>query len=148
VQKRILPPTYLLVAVALAAALHFLLPVAVIILFPWRLAGVLPLAVGIALNLAADRQFKQRGTTVKPFQESSALIMDGCFRFSRNPMYLGMVLIVAGIAIFAGTASPWIVIAGLAVVLDRVFIAPEERMMEHTFGDAFRQYKSRVRRWL
>ncbi len=63
-------------------------------------------------------------------------------------MYLGMVLIVAGIAILVGTLSPWITVAGLAVLLDRVFVAPEEGMMERTFGDAFRQYKGRVRRWL
>ena len=63
-------------------------------------------------------------------------------------MYLGMVLIVAGIAIFAGSTSPWIAVAGLALLLDRVFIAPEERQMAETFGDAFEQYRKRVRRWL
>jgi protein-S-isoprenylcysteine O-methyltransferase Ste14 len=62
---------------------------------PWRFAGVLPIAAGIALNVAAARQFKPRNTTVTPFQESSALMTDGVLRWSRNPMYLGMVLIVS-----------------------------------------------------
>jgi len=63
-------------------------------------------------------------------------------------MYLGMVLIVAGAALIEGTLSPWIATVALAVLLDRVFIVREEAMLEETFGAAFRQYRSRVRRWL
>jgi len=90
-------------------ALHFLFPVARFIPLPWRFAGVLPIAAGIALNVAAARQFKPRNTTVKPFQESSA----------QNPMYLGMVLIVSGIAIIEGSVTPWIVVAALVLRVSR-----------------------------
>ena len=144
----ILPPIYFLAAIALTIALHFLFPVATFIPFPWRFAGLLPIAAGIALNLAADRQFKRRNTTVKPFQKSSALVTDGAFRWSRNPMYLGMVLVVAGIAIIEGSVTPWIVVAALAVLLERLFILREEQMLQETFGAVFQQYKKRVRRWL
>ena len=145
---KVLPPTYFLAAIVLMLAMHFLVPVAVLVSFPWRLAGVLPVAAGIALNVVADRQFKERRTTVKPFQASAALITDRAFRWSRNPMYLGMILIVSGIAILAGSASPWLVVAVLAILLDRVFIVREERMLAETFGAAFEQYKRRVRKWL
>jgi protein-S-isoprenylcysteine O-methyltransferase Ste14 len=110
---KILPPTYFLAAIALTIALHFLFPVATFIRLPWRFAGLLPITAGIALNIAADRQFKRRNTTVKPFQESRALVTDGIFRWSRNPMYLGMVLIVSGIAIIEGSVTPWIVVEAL-----------------------------------
>ena len=70
--KRPLPPTYLLVAIALIVALHFLLSVATIIPFPWNLTGALPLVVGVAVALIADQAFKKHKTTVKPFEVSTA----------------------------------------------------------------------------
>ncbi len=145
---RVLPPTYFIAAIMLTIAVHFLVPLALPIPFPWRVVGLLPIAAGAVLNIAADRQFKRLGTTVKPLQRSTALATDGVFRWSRNPMYLGMVFIVAGIALLEGSISPWIVVAVLAIVLDRVFIAPEEKMLKETFGDAFEHYSHRVRRWL
>ncbi len=145
---KLLPPTYFLLAIALMLAVHFLIPIAALIPLPWRLVGVLPIAAGIALNIVADRQFKKFNTTVKPFQKSSALITDGCFRWGRNPMYLGMILIVSGSAVLVGSASPWIVVVALAILLDRIFIVREEKLLGETFGTGFQQYKQRVRRWL
>jgi protein-S-isoprenylcysteine O-methyltransferase Ste14 len=146
--SKILPPTYFLAAIALTMVLHFLAPLGAPIPFAWRFTGLLPITAGIVLNVAADRQFKRLRTTVKPFQTSTALATDGVFRLTRNPMYLGMVLIIAGIALLEGTITPWLVVAALAVVLDRLFIAPEETMLKKTFGYAFQQYCQRVRRWL
>lgn len=65
-----------------------------------------PLIFGVALNISADRMFEQHKTTVKPFEESTALVTDGVFRFSRNPMYLGMVLILSGVVLLAGSTTP------------------------------------------
>lgn len=146
--KKILPPTYLLAAILLVIALHFLLPGATIIPFPWSVAGVLPLAAGIFLNLAADRQFKQASTTVKPFERSTTLVTTGVFRWSRNPMYFGQVLIVAGIAAFVGSVTPWGAVVAFAALLNWVFVVPEERMLTEAFGDAFESYKTEVRRWI
>src|SRR3974377_1242979 len=122
---RLLPPAYFLAALAFAVLASFLFPLPVRIPPAARIAGLLPIAAGIALNLIADRQFKRRGTTVKPFQRSSALITDGAFRWSRNPMYLGMVLIAAGAAVLEGAAIGWIAVVALAVILDQAFIQPE-----------------------
>ncbi len=84
--KKILPPTYFYGAIASEIALHFLLPVQQLLAFPWRLIGLIPLVIGIALNLLADKQFSRGNTTVKPFEESSVLVTTGVFRISRNPM--------------------------------------------------------------
>jgi protein-S-isoprenylcysteine O-methyltransferase Ste14 len=146
--SRVLPPIYFIAAIALTILMHFLVPLAVLIPLFWRVVGLIPIIAGVALNIAADRQFKRLGTTVKPLQRSSALATDGIFRWSRNPMYLGMVFIVAGTALLEGSISPWIAVAALAIVLDRVFVVPEEKMLRETFGDAFQQYSQRVRRWL
>jgi protein-S-isoprenylcysteine O-methyltransferase Ste14 len=145
---KLLPPAYFFAAIVLAALAGFLFPVPVLIPSSMRLVGILPIIVGIALNLAADRQFKRHGTTVKPFQRSSALITDGVFRWSRNPMYLGMVLIVAGVAALEGTVISWMAVVALALILDRAFIRHEESMLEETFGTEFREYRERTRRWL
>jgi protein-S-isoprenylcysteine O-methyltransferase Ste14 len=146
--KAILPPTYVFLALVAIAGLHLLAPVTTIISWPWRLVGIVPLGAGIVLNLIADRAFKTTGTTVKPFQESSALVTGGVFRLSRHPMYLGIVLIILGIACLLGSLTPFVVVPLLGFLLDRRFIRVEERMLEETFGAAWLEYKARVRRWI
>ena len=146
--RPILPPAYFLASLALMAGLAFALPIAVIAAWPWRAAGLIPIAAGVGLNLAADRAFKARGTTVKPFEPSSALVTDGVFRLSRNPMYLGMVLVLVGIALALGSLSPLLVCFGFAAVIETRFIRVEERMLAETFADAWTSYSAKTRRWI
>jgi len=146
--KRTLPPAYFFRAIVLSVALHFLLPLRQLLVFPWRLIGLAPLLVGIVLNLLADQTFNKHNTTVKPFETSSALITGGVFGISRNPMYLGMTLILLGIAAFLGSATPFAAAPVYAISIDRSFIIPEEQMLVETFGDRFREYRERVRRWI
>ena len=146
--KKVLPPTYLLVAIVLMLALHFLLPVYKIVPMPWNVLGVIPLACGIALNLVADRAFHQAQTTVKPFEQSAALITSGVFRITRNPMYLGYILILVGVALIVRSLTPYAVIPVFAILMDRVFIRVEEQMLEENFGQSWLEYAKKVRRWL
>lgn len=146
--KRLLPPTHLFVSIVMMAALHFLLPLKKIILFPFNLLGAIPLALGIAFNLIADRAFKKNKTTVKPFEKSTVLITGGVFGISRHPMYLGFVLILTGIAILMGSLMPYLVIFAFAILMDAIFVRAEEEMLEETFGETWLKYKRRVRRWL
>ncbi|MFL7807607.1 MAG: methyltransferase family protein [Anaerolineae bacterium] len=146
--KAVLPPTYLLVALILMALLHFLIPVVKFVPVPWNLLGILPLAAGIALNLLADRDFHQAETTVKPFENSSALVTTGVFRISRNPMYLGYMLILLGVGLLLRSLVPLVVIPVFGYLMARVFIRTEERMLQETFGPAWDAYAKRVRRWI
>jgi protein-S-isoprenylcysteine O-methyltransferase Ste14 len=146
--KRALPPTYLLVAIILQLLLHFVVPVVKFIPSPWNLLGILPLAAGMVMNLVADGVFKKVETTVKPFQESSRLVTDGIYAYTRNPMYVGYVLMLAGLAILVRSLTPWLVIPVFAVLMDRVFIVAEERMLAEKFGDPWKTYSKRVRRWV
>jgi protein-S-isoprenylcysteine O-methyltransferase Ste14 len=111
--KRILPPTYLFVAIVIMVVLHFLFPGARLITLPWNLLGAVPLVLGVVMNLIADGAFKKVGTTVKPYEKSTMLITSGVFRVSRHPMYVGFVLILLGIAILGGSLTPYIVIVSL-----------------------------------
>jgi len=146
--KSVLPPTYLFVAIVIMLVLHFLFPGAKLITLPWNLLGAVPLVLGIAMNLIADRAFKKVGTTVKPYEESTTLITEGVFRMSRHPMYVGFVLILFGIAIFVGSLTPYAVILIFAILMGVVFIRVEERMLEETFGETWMEYKKKVRRWI
>jgi len=143
-----LPPTYLWIAIIVMVVIHFLFPMKRIIPFPWDLLGLLPLALGAALNIIADQNFRAAKTTVKPFQESAALITDGVYRISRHPMYLGFVLILLGLATLLGSLTPFLIIPIFAVAMDRVFIVVEERMLAEKFGQRWLNYVSQVRRWV
>ena len=146
-KKRVLPPMYLYGAVGLILLLHFLLPIAMVIPKPWHFLAILPFALGSALNLLADRDFKMNGTTVKPFETSTELLTGGVYKISRHPMYLGFVLILLGITVFLRSLSPYIVVGAFAVLMELVFIRVEEAMLEDTFGAEWVAYKRGWRRW-
>lgn len=115
----------------------------------WRLApGALILVAGLWLNVWADSLFKQAGTSVKPFEPTTVLVVTGPFAFSRHPMYLGMAFVLVGIAVALGSTIPWLVIPLFAWQVTNRFILPEERKLENAFGSKYAEYKSRVRRWL
>lgn len=139
---------YLFTSLAAMVLLHLFIPVYQAIHYPWNATGMIPLGLGIALNLSADKAFKRNGTTVKPFEESKVLITSGAFRYTRNPMYLGMVLILTGVALLLGAISPFIIIPVFAITIDRVFIITEEKMLDERFGNKWKQYKTNVRRWI
>jgi protein-S-isoprenylcysteine O-methyltransferase Ste14 len=146
--KKVMPTTYLLIALVAAIALHYLFPVRRIISSPWNLLGIAPLVLGVILNVVADSAFHRANTTVKPFEESSALIISGAFRISRNPMYLGFVLILIGIAVLLGSLSPYAVIFAFVVLMDTVYVRVEEQMLAEKFGPEWEEYKQSVRRWI
>jgi protein-S-isoprenylcysteine O-methyltransferase Ste14 len=146
--KNILPPTYFFGAIILMVALHVGLPIAKVIDFPWNVLGLIPLIVGLLLAIVADRMFHQHDTTVKPFEQSTALVTGGVFRFSRHPMYLGFTGVLLGLALLFGTISPWLIVVMFAIVMDRVFIHVEESMMAETFGEDWVTYTQSVRRWI
>jgi protein-S-isoprenylcysteine O-methyltransferase Ste14 len=128
--------------------LHFLIPVSKVASYPWNLLGILLLIIGGALNLIADAAFKKENTTVKPFEKSTALVVSGVFTISRHPMYLGMVIILLGIAILMGTLTPFIVVVIFGILMELVFVKPEERMLEEQFGATWVAYKMKVRKWV
>jgi protein-S-isoprenylcysteine O-methyltransferase Ste14 len=144
----ITPPVYLFLSIAIMVLVHFLLPGTKILAFPWNLLGLISLTLGIVLNLVADRSFKNHETTVKPVEESTALITTGAFRLSRHPMYLGFVLVLFGIGLLMGSLMPYVVVLVFAIFMDMVFIRFEEKKLDQTFGEAWLEYKKKVRRWV
>lgn len=147
-QSKLLPPTYFFIYLLLTIGLHFILPIMQLIYAPYRFIGILLLGIGIWLNLWADGLFKKENTTVKPFEKSSALILEGPFRFSRHPMYLGMVIALLGVTIILGSLITFLVPIAFFISMQIVFIRHEEKALEETFGQEYLEYKNRVRSWL
>ena len=146
--KNVMPPTFLLIAIIVMIAIHFLFPVVMIIPLLWNLSGIVPLALGVIINLIADQAFHKANTTVKPFKASTALITEGVFRVSRNPMYLGFVLILIGIAVLLRSLTPYVIVFAFVILVDRLYIRSEENMLAEKFGIEWIEYKRRTRRWL
>ncbi len=143
-----LPPVYLLLCILLAVALHYLAPVTTIIPGPFNWAGVALIVVGVLVIVFPATAFFAADTTIKPFQESSNLVSGGLYRYTRNPMYVGMVVILVGTDVLLGSLSPFVVPVIFILIINKMVIAVEERMLQETFGDEYRTYKNSVRRWL
>jgi protein-S-isoprenylcysteine O-methyltransferase Ste14 len=107
-----------------------------------------PIVLGVAVVAAGIRNFSRAATPVPSNQPVRALVTTGIHAWSRNPIYVGMSLCYAGIAIAA--RSPWVLILSLplVVILRYGVVAREEAYLERRFGDTYRDYKARVRRWL
>ena len=146
--NKTLPPTYLLIAIILEIILNFAFPILHLIPSPWTLVGIIPILAGVLINLSADRAFHQAETTVNPLEIPSTLVSSGPYRLTRNPMYLGFVLLLFGEAVLLGSLSPFLAAPALAVLLDRMFIRMEEQKLAQKFGSAWLEYKSHSRRWL
>jgi len=113
----------------------------------WTLGGIVALS-GAALSIAAARLFRRRGTTVRPDRASSALVIDGPFRLTRNPMYVGLALFYLGIALGAQSLCAIILLPLVLLIIRYGAIAHEEAFLERRFGKEYADYKRRVRRWL
>ena len=147
-RRKPLPPTYFVIYLVLAIGLHFAVPWTKLSRGFCNYLGIPLVGVGIWLNLWADRLFKKEKITVKPFEQSTYLIEEGPFAFSRNPMYLGMLVIIVGAVIILGNPLSLIAAVSFFMTMEFGFIGGEEKVLEETFGPRFVDYKKRVRRWL
>jgi len=140
------PPVYALLLLALAQLLAVWLPLPVDLSAEWL--ALLLGAAGIGLLLWAWFHFRQWRTTPVPFGTPSALVLTGPYRWTRNPMYLGIVLVLVGLVFLLG--SPWFLLvpAGFWQIVNRLFIPYEEARLTELFGRDYQAFTVTVRRWL
>jgi protein-S-isoprenylcysteine O-methyltransferase Ste14 len=148
---RLPPPLLFLGALVLGIVLEWLWPLYWLDSLPpplrYWLGGGLFLA-GAALLAAAIRLFRRAGTAIPPWEPSTALVTTGVYGLSRNPIYLGMILIYVGIAFVFAASWAFLLLLPVLIALQIEVIRREETYLERRFGEAYRQYRQEVRRWL
>ena len=119
--------------------------------FPGRtVVSGLVLLAGLAIVAFAIARFVRASTTVDPLhpEAASALVTTGIFRLTRNPMYLGMALVLTAWSLWLGDGGSVLLVAGFCAYISRFQIGPEERALRTAFGEDFETYARRVRRWI
>ena len=148
-ELRIPPLVVVLIFAALIRVIALVVPAP--ILFPGQLSVAVTLALfGAIISLAGVVAFRCNKTTVNPFtpDQTSSLVTTGIYRISRNPMYLGFLLILSGWAIYLGNWVTWILLPTYVAYMNYFQIQPEERALINRFGGHFLSYCNKVRRWV
>lgn len=147
--KGVVPPPLIFGGALIVGILgQWFYPIRIIPIVPGRVLGFLVIALTFPIVFSAFREVRRAGTPFDFRKEASVLVTSGVYRYSRNPMYLSLALLLTGASLVAG--SIWILLMVIpAIVLLRVLvIAREERLLEQRFGEEYRRYKAAVRRWL
>jgi protein-S-isoprenylcysteine O-methyltransferase Ste14 len=148
IRKGPLPPLFFLCSFVLELGLHFAIPVTRIIPSPWHYIGLVLIVGGVSLAGTAVQQFRRVETPLKPSERPTALVTGGIFRGTRNPMYLGMLLVLLGTAVILRTLTPLVVPFAFLYVITTRFIRVEEAFLREQFGEPYVSYCRTVRRWL
>ncbi len=147
----IFPPLAFALALASAILLGWLAPLPILPLFPWPpglVAGGVLIAAALTTAISGVRAFKRAGTNVDPRQPAQTIVRDGAYRYTRNPMYLGMVTLVTGYGLAASNLWGVIAAAALWAILHHGVVRREETYLEAKFGDKYRALLRATRRWL
>ncbi|MCB5358795.1 methyltransferase family protein [Vibrio lentus] len=146
--KKLLPPILFLIFVISMSLICWWLDSPHQMLYPYNLAGLVVIGVGLLLAMSGKRLFKKRNTNIMTFDEPTLLVTEGVYKYTRNPMYLGFVVSLLGFAILTGAAnSSFLLTAIFVLVTDRWYIKFEEQMMRDKFGQDYEDYCRKVRRW-
>ena len=148
IKRIIYPPVWLLLGLISIFALNELYPVIRFTSLIFQVLGGVVIVVGLLLLVMANGLFVRAGTDVIPFRKVSSLVTTGIYRFTRNPMYLGMAAVLLGCALTVGVVPALLVPVVFVVIVEARFIRPEEQMLRELFPQEYPAYCQRVRRWL
>lgn len=139
--------TYFLILLVLSVGVSLVCPVTFLSV-PYTYLGASIVGLGLGLGFWCRSLFIKSKTTLSPFESPSVLLTSGPFRFSRNPIYLAMALMLLGVAVLLGAVAALIFPVIFIVAIELRFIPLEERKLEAIFGEEYREYRRKVRRWL
>ncbi len=142
-----IPPVYFITGCLIIILARWILPGLNIIPFPYNLTGLIVMFAGLYPLFTAHDLFSKYQTT-QTFDKSTSLVTEGIYRYTRNPMYLGMALLLLGLSLCFRNVIGLIVPVLFFLIIDLVFIPFEEKKMEITFGESYLAYKDKVRKWI
>jgi protein-S-isoprenylcysteine O-methyltransferase Ste14 len=145
---RIPPPLYFLAGLIIMILLNSFAPIARWLYYPWRCIGIIFIVAGVFLSVGSAILFRRLGTNPIPGTRATLIVTKGAFRYTRNPMYLGLTITLIGTSILLGTISPLLVIPIFFIILHTQFVLREEKWMEEWLGQPYLDYKSKTPRWL
>jgi protein-S-isoprenylcysteine O-methyltransferase Ste14 len=151
-KSNIKPDGYFILSLSLSVLLHFAFPIIQIIYSPYSYIGIVLLVLGLTVVYFSNKILIEQKTSIQPYDTPDKLVSNGTFRFSRNPIYLGMNLALLGISVLMGSLTAFLSPIIFWGVMNFKIIPMEEetmeKILEKTFGNSFTAYKSKVRRWI
>ena len=144
---KILPPHVAIISLIIIIFLHYLMPTP-LIQRPYNYFGILFFAAGLLFLFLSFGIFKRKETPILPGQKPTALVIEGPYKFTRNPMYLGVTTALLGVTIFLGDILAFLAPIIFFIFVSIRFIPREEKLMESLFGKKYLDYKKKVRRWI
>jgi protein-S-isoprenylcysteine O-methyltransferase Ste14 len=114
----------------------------------WRWSGLLFVVMAVSLAIAGRRAMLAAETNINPFKPTTSIVSSGPFRFTRNPLYLALTLIYVGLTLASNTWWGFVLLVPVLLLIHFGVVAREERYLERKFGESYRQYRARVRRYL
>jgi len=149
-QNKIPPPIIMLLMALLMWLLHFKMPIYQFNNSFTFYIGILFILLGLTLDVKSLFDFKINKTTISPISlnNATALVIEGFYRISRNPMYLGMLFILLGVASLFASLSCFLLVPLFVFLINHLQIKAEEAVLEEKFSIAYIKYKRKVRRWL
>jgi len=149
-ELKIPPPVYALSIGLLMWLLNEYIPVTHFIDSPWNKIGIAIIVIAGSLDLWSLVLFFKKHTTPNPMkpENTTGLVTKGLYKYTRNPMYVGLLIILTGYAIWLGSLTPFLVLPLFYWVITEMQIKPEERVLIKKFGQDYQAYKNSVRRWL
>jgi len=145
--RKIIPPVYLLLALVMMWVMQYFFPLYQYIHEPVAYTGVVAVLLGITMAAIPAAVFRKAGTGIRPFDKATTLVTSGFYRYTRNPMYLGMFLMLAGAAFLMGSVGATLPVIVFILIIRNNFVMGEERFLEASFGQQYLDYKSKVKRW-
>jgi len=142
------PPIIALFLIILTLILHFIFPIREIISFPYNITGILLVILGLLISIWGGKTFRKSKAPIIPGSKPTKTVTSGPFKFSRNPMYLGFVIILLGYGIILGSIIGFLAAVGFFLVMHFGFIPFEEKLMEKHMGKKYLAYKNKVRKWI
>ena len=145
---KIYPPLMVLAGIAGQLLIAWLAPVEPLLAPLWQYVGVGLMLAGFAVILFTARGFSKNETTILPDGQPSKLMESGLFAYSRNPIYVAMAVLLSGSGLAVGHVFALFVVPLFIIAVQQIWIVKEEENLEAEFGQIYRNYKARVRRWL
>jgi protein-S-isoprenylcysteine O-methyltransferase Ste14 len=145
---KIPPPLIYVAGFVLGLALERFFPELVLPKIPSRVAALLCIALGVTIAVWSVGLFHRERTSFVPIKPTTTLVIYGPYRFTRNPMYLGLVCVYLGIALWFGVFWALILLPAVMALIQRYVIIREEQYLERKFGGEYLKYKADVRRWI